>query len=71
MSEASARRFWTIDETAKFLGVSSKTAYRWAIAGDLPALRIRHTLRVDGAALEELYRRQQAGAAAKGGRHHR
>jgi len=54
------------DALAELLGVSVKTVYRWAIAGDLPALRIRHTLRIDGAAIEDVYQRQQE--EIKGGR---
>ena len=62
------RRWLSVDEAAAWLGVSSKTAYRWAIAGDLPALRIRHTLRVDALALEDLYRQQQSGGGKPPGR---
>lgn len=60
-----ARRWLSIAEAAELLGVSTRTASRWATAGDLPALRIRHTLRVDAQALEEIYRRQQGGVGGR------
>ena len=55
----SSRRWLTIAETAKLLGISMRTASRWAMAGDLPALRIRHTLRIDALAIETMYKDQQ------------
>jgi len=68
--DAPARRWLSISEVAELLGVSTRTASRWAMAGDLPTLRIRHTLRVDALALEDLYRRQQSGGGKPPGRRH-
>jgi excisionase family DNA binding protein len=53
------RRWRSILEISQELGVSTKTIRRWIATGDLPVLRIRHTLRIDAAALEARYREQQ------------
>lgn len=61
-----SRRWLSIAQAAELLGVSVRTASRWATAGDLPALRIRHTLRIDALALERMYQDQQHGARPRG-----
>lgn len=54
MPDPSARRWLSIAEAADLLGVSTKTASRWATRGALPVLRIAHTVRIDAIALEDL-----------------
>ncbi len=40
------KQYYSVKETASILGVDLKTVYRAIAAGELPALRIRNTLRV-------------------------
>lgn len=47
-SEAS----WTVKEAAAFLGISSKTLYRWAAAGQVPHMKLGGALRFSRAALQ-------------------
>lgn len=70
-SATPVRRWLSIAEAANLLGVSTKTASRWATRGALPVLRIAHTVRVDAIAIEDLYRRQQAGAGSRTGKRSR
>jgi excisionase family DNA binding protein len=43
----------TLSEAAELLRVSRATAYRLVSAGELPALRVGHGLRIDRAELHE------------------
>jgi excisionase family DNA binding protein len=49
-----ARRTYTITETAEILGISRTTAYECAKAGVLPVLKLRGRLVVPAAALEAM-----------------
>jgi len=40
------KRYYSVKETASMLGVNIKTIYRAIAAGELPARRIRSTLRI-------------------------
>jgi excisionase family DNA binding protein len=53
MSTAATPDLLTLTEAAELLRVSRATAYRLVSAGELPALRVGHGLRVDRAELHQ------------------
>lgn len=54
------KRVLTIPEVAEALNASKSTVYRLIGDGDLPALKVRETLRVPVDGFEEYLRRQRA-----------
>ena len=62
------RRWLTIPQAAEILQLSAKTIYRLSVRGELPSLRIGHTLRIDAEALEQKYRTQQTQQIGRGRR---
>jgi excisionase family DNA binding protein len=59
------RRWWTIFQTAAYLGISIKGCYAMAAAGKIPVARIgRRVLRVDGQALDAFLTSQSQGTPA-------
>jgi excisionase family DNA binding protein len=53
MSTIATPELLTVREAAERLHVSRATAYRLIERGELPALRVGHQLRIDGAWLED------------------
>ncbi len=50
-------KYWTIDEVAEKLKVSTRTVYRWVEAGDLPVIKLtpgeRGNVRISESDLQE------------------
>lgn len=51
---AGGRRFYSVAEVARMLGMSSMTVYRAIADGEFPAVRIRGRLIVPAKALDEM-----------------
>jgi len=62
--------YWTIDEVAEKLKVSTRTVYRWVDAGDLPVIKLtpggRGNVRISEQDLREFLeaRRSRRGSGA-------
>lgn len=66
MMQASVERAtWTIEETAKLLGVSRAAAYSAARRGEIPTLRFGKRWVVPRHALEELLRKRRMDARSE------
>jgi excisionase family DNA binding protein len=50
--ETGARRFLTIEQTAELLGMKEKTIYSLCARGQLPSVKIGHSIRIPLADLE-------------------
>lgn len=46
--------YYRVDEVARYFGVSRHTIYRLIAEGELPATRVRRSLRIRAADLKEL-----------------
>ena len=49
----------TVEEVAKFFGVSAKTVRKWIVRGDLKAFKLRQFYRIKEAELQRFIQRNE------------
>lgn len=44
---------WTVEDAAKYLGVTTQTVYKWVKKGEIPAIRVNRFLRFSQSEIDE------------------